>query len=107
MSKSAAEKIAELEEKLKKEKARQRAEQTKADAAVGRRLREAGERFEDVTAHALVKAIDPSESMTIAGFVEALSNSGFASRLAERKVNDYTDSVSGSTDRAHGTQDGV
>lgn len=107
MAKTAAEKIAELEEKLKKEKARQRAEQTKADAAVGRRLRESGERFRDITAHDLVTAIDPSESMTIVGLVEALSDSGFASRLAETKVNNDTDSVSGSTNRAHGTQDRV
>jgi hypothetical protein len=97
------EKLEDLEARIKEVRAAKRKAQKKIDENVGRRLREASERYPELSPRQFVRVLDPDKEMKIADFVATISNPGFAkvyaTALAAAVVpdgNDDTDSVDGS-----------
>ena len=97
------EKLEELEARMKEVRAAKRKAQKKIDENVGRRLREASERYPELSARQLVRVLDPDKEMKVADFVATVSNPGFAkvyamafaAAAAVSDGNGDTDSVDG------------
>ncbi|MGP5080521.1 hypothetical protein ACTXJ8_01710 [Corynebacterium variabile] len=76
-------KIEDLEAKLREARAAKRKAREKTDGNVGRRLREASERYEGLTLRQFVRVVDPDKEMTVADFVATVSAPGFAKTYGE------------------------
>lgn len=99
MSTKIDEKIEDLEARLKEARAAKRKAREKTDAAVGRRLREAAERYDGLTLRQFVRVVDSDKALLFRDFVTVIADPGFAKThagsLAAAVVPDDNDDTAG------------
>lgn len=96
-------KIEDLEAKLREARAAKRKAREKTDAAVGRRLREASERYPELTPRQFIRVVDPDKEMTVSDLVDVLAEPGFAKTYGEALAAAVVPDGNGDTDGVGGS----